>query len=174
MAGLVKLAWIFLKIGLIFFGGGYVLIPLLHRIMVDQYRWLSLREFLDGLALSQLTPGPLAMLATFTGFRAGGFWGGFIATLFIFLPCTALMLAISSHYEKFRRMELFRNVLDGILPVVVGLVAAAAWNLGTTSLAGARDFVILAAGFLILQFTRVSPMLVILGAGAIGFIFRFS
>jgi chromate transporter len=84
------------------------------------------------------------------------------------------MLAISSHYEKFRRMELFRNVLDGILPVVVGLVAAAAWNLGTTSLAGARDFVILAAGFLILQFTRVSPMFVILGAGAIGFIFRFS
>jgi chromate transporter len=174
MAGLVKLAWIFLKIGLIFFGGGYVLIPLLHRIMVDQYRWLSLREFLDGLALSQLTPGPLAMLATFTGYRAGGFWGGLIATLFIFLPCTVLMLAISSRYEKFRRMELFRKVLDGILPVVVGLVVAAAWNLGTTSLAGVRDLLILAAGFLILQFTRISPMFVILGAGAIGFFFGFS
>lgn len=174
MPGIVKLAWVYLKIGLIFFGGGYVLIPLLHRIMVDQYHWLTLREFLDGVALSQLTPGPLAILATFTGFRVGGFWGGLIATAFIFLPCTALMLSISSNYEKFRKMELFRSTLDGVLPAVVGLVAAAAWNLGTTSLVGVRDFIILVAGFLILQFTRISPMFVILGAGAIGFFFRFS
>lgn len=174
MAGLAKLAWVFLKIGLVFFGGGYVLIPLLHRIMVDQFHWLSLREFLDGVALSQLTPGPLAMLATFTGFRIGGFWGGLIATICVFLPCTGLMLVISGHYEKFRRMELLRNVLDGILPAVVGLVAAAAWKLGTTSLTGGRDILLLGAGFLILQFTRVSPMFVILGAGATGFLLRFS
>jgi chromate transporter len=174
MAGLAKLAWVFLKIGLIFFGGGYVLIPLLHRLMVDQYKWLTLREFMDGLALSQLTPGPIAILATFTGFRVGGFWGGLIATTLIFLPCTALMLFISSHYEKFRKMKLFRGTLDGVLPAVVGLVAAAAWNLGTSSLVGARDFMLLAVGFLILQFTRISPMFVILGAGAIGYFFRFT
>lgn len=174
MPGLAKLAWVYLKIGLIFFGGGYVLIPLLHRIMVDQYHWLTLREFLDGVALSQLTPGPLAILATFTGFRVGGFWGGLIATAFIFLPCTGLMLSISGNYERFRNMELFRGTLDGVLPAVVGLVAAAAWNLGTTSLVGARDLIILVTGFLILQFTRISPMIVILGAGAIGFFFRFS
>ena len=63
MAGILKLCGVFLKIGVIFFGGGYVLIPLLHRIMVDLLHWLSLKEFLDGVALSQLTPGPLAMLA---------------------------------------------------------------------------------------------------------------
>jgi chromate transporter len=174
MSGLVNLAWVFLKIGLIFFGGGYVLIPLLHRLMVDQYRWLTLREFLDGVALSQLTPGPLAILATFTGFRAGGFWGGVVATFFIFLPCTALMLFISSRYERFSTMEIFRETLDGVLPAVVGLVAAAAWNLGTTSLTETRDYLLLAAGFVILQFTQISPMVVILGAGAIGFFFRFS
>jgi chromate transporter len=174
MAGLVKLALVFLKIGIIFFGGGYVLIPLLHRIMVEQYHWLSLSEFLDGVALSQLTPGPLAMLATFTGFRVGGFWGGLIGTVCIFLPCTLLMLAISRNYEKFRKMELLRKTLDGILPAVVGLVAAAAWDLGITSLVGLRDFTLLAAGFLILQFTRINPMFVILGAGAIGFFFKFT
>jgi len=174
MAGVLKLAWVFLKIGMIFFGGGYVLIPLLHRIMVDQYHWLSLREFLDGVALSQLTPGPLAMLATFTGFRVGGFWGGLIGTVCIFLPCTVLMLVISGHYERFRKMELLRNALDGVLPAVVGLVAAAAWNLGATSLTGGPDFLLLALGFLILQFTSTSPMFVILGAAAIGFLLRFS
>ena len=174
MGGLVKLAWLFLKIGMIFFGGGYVLIPLLHRIMVDQLRWLTLKEFLDGVALSQLTPGPLAMLATFTGFKAAGFPGAFAGTVCIFLPCTVLMLAISSHYEKMRNMELIRTILDGLLPAVVGLVAAAAWTLGKTSLVSVRDFLLLAAGLLILQFTKVSPMFVILGAAAIGLIFHFN
>lgn len=75
MGSLATIAWTFLKIGLVFVGGGYVLIPLLHRIMVDQYHWLTMKEFLDGLALSQLTPGPLAILATFVGYRAGGFAG---------------------------------------------------------------------------------------------------
>jgi chromate transporter len=173
-AGLLKIAWVFLKIGMIFFGGGYVLIPLVHRLLVDQYRWLSLQEFIDGVALSQLTPGPLAMLATFAGFRAGGFWGGLTGTIFIFLPCTILMLVISSNYEKFRDVEALRDILDGILPAMVGIIAAAAWELGSTSLVGARDFILLAAGFLILQFTRVSPMFVILGAGAMGFIFGFT
>jgi chromate transporter len=174
MPGFLNLAWVFLKIGLIFFGGGYVLIPLLHHIMVDQYGWLTLREFLDGVALSQITPGPLAILATFTGFRVGGFFGGLLATVVIFLPCTALMLTVSSNYERFRGMDIFKKTLDGVLPAVVGLVAAAAWNLGATSLAAPRDFFLLAAGFSILNFTRTSPMPVILGAGAIGFIFRFS
>lgn len=174
MMALLNLAWTFLKIGLVFVGGGYVLIPLLHRIMVDQFHWLTLREFLDGVALSQLTPGPLAILATFTGFRVGGFWGALVGTIFIFLPCTALMLFLCSRYEKLRNMELIRATLDGLLPAVVGLVVAAAWKLGASSLTGIRDAVLLAAGFLILQFTRVSPMFVILGAGAIGFFFHFT
>ena len=174
MEGIAKLSWIFFKIGLIFFGGGYVLIPLLHRIMVDQLHWLNLTEFLDGVALSQLTPGPLAMLATFVGYKGGGPAGALVATVFIFLPCTALMLFLSSRYERLRNMELVRAVLDGILPAVVGLVAAAAWSLGVTSLLTIRDFLLLAAGFIILQFTSVSPMFVILGAGAIGYLFRFA
>jgi len=172
--GIVKLAFIFLRIGLIFFGGGYVLIPLLHRIMVDRLHWLTLSEFLDGVALSQLTPGPLAMLATFTGFKAGGVIGALVSTVFIFLPCTTLMLFLSSRYERLRNMELVRGTLDGILPAVVGLVAAAAYALGKTSLLSLRDFLLLGVGFVILQFTRISPMFVILGAGAIGYLFHFA
>lgn len=174
MAGILKLAWIFLKLGVIFFGGGYVLIPLLHRIMVDQMRWLDLKEFLDGVALSQLTPGPLAMLATFVGFKGAGLLGALIATVCIFLPCTALMLFITSRYERFRRIEAVNHFLDGILPAVVGLVFAAAFNLGRTSLASGRDFVLLAVGFLALQFTAIAPMAVILGAALVGLLLHFS
>ena len=168
MAPLVTIAWTFLKIGLVFVGGGYVLIPLLHRIMVDQYRWLTLKEFLDGLALSQLTPGPLAMLATFTGFRAGGFMGGLVATVFIFTPCCALMLLVGRNYHRLKNIDIIRHTLDGLLPAVVGLVAAAAWNLGAESLSGVKEFVVLGVGFAIFKWTKTSPMIVILGAALVG------
>jgi chromate transporter len=174
VGALLKIAWTFLKIGLIFFGGGYVLIPLLHRIMVDQYQWLTLKEFLDGVALSQLTPGPLAILATFAGFRVGGLPGALVGTVCIFIPCTALMFFFANRYEQLRNMDLVKSTLDGILPAVVGLVASAAWGLGTTSLVSIRDVFLLVAGFLVLQFTSVSPMLVILGAGAVGYLFGFA
>lgn len=168
MTSLAALAWIYLRIGLIFVGGGYVLIPLLNHIMVNQYGWLTLHQFLDGLALSQLTPGPLAMLATFTGFRVGGFLGGLVATVFIFLPCTILMLTVGRHYHRLKNITMIRATLDGLLPAVVGLVAASAWNLGATSLSGIKEFVVLAVGFSIFKWTKLSPMLVILGAGVIG------
>lgn len=168
MSALLALAWIYFRIGLIFVGGGYVLIPLLNHIMVEQYHWLSLREFLDGLAISQLTPGPLAMLATFTGYRVGGFWGGLVATVFIFMPCCILMLIIGRNYHRLKNIDIIRHTLDGLLPAVIGLVAAAAWNLGATSLSGVKEFVLLATGFVILKWTKLSPMVVILGAGGIG------
>ncbi|HBG05123.1 MAG: chromate transporter [Geobacteraceae bacterium GWC2_58_44] len=174
MVGMLKLAWVFLKIGVIFFGGGYVLIPLLHRILVDQMQWLTLKEFLDGVALSQLTPGPLAMLATFAGYKGAGLLGALVATVCIFLPGTALMLFISSRYERFRRIEAVNHFLDGILPAVVGLVFAAAFNLGRTSLTSARDFILLGAGFALLQFTAIAPMAVILGAAVVGLLLHFS
>jgi len=174
MGPLVTIAWTFLKIGLVFVGGGYVLIPLLHRIMVDQYHWLTLQEFLDGLALSQLTPGPLAILATFVGYRAGGFTGALVGTVCIFLPCTALMIFLTRRYERLRNIRLIREVLDGVVPAVVGLVAAAGWKMGSTSLVSLRDFALFVAGFAILQFTKVSPMVVILGAGALGYFLHFS
>lgn len=168
MTSLFTIAWIYFRIGLMFVGGGYVLIPLLNHIMVEQYKWLTLRQFLDGLALSQLTPGPLAMLATFTGFRAGGFPGAFIATVCIFIPCVVLMLIVGRNYDRLKRIDIISSTLDGLLPAVVGLVAAAAWNLGISSLSGLKEFLILAAGFAIFKWTKVSPMVVILGAGLVG------
>jgi len=168
MAALLTLAWVYLRIGLIFVGGGYVLIPLMNHIMVEQYHWLTLRQFLDGVALSQLTPGPLAILATFTGVRVGGFLGGLVATVFIFLPCVTLMLLIGRNYHRLKNIDTIKKTLDGLLPAVVGMVAAAAWSLGAASLSGVKEFVVLGVGFAIFKWTKVSPMVVILGAGLVG------
>jgi len=168
MTSLLTIAWIYFRIGLMFVGGGYVLIPLLNHIMVEQYKWLTLRQFLDGLALSQLTPGPLAMLATFTGFRAGGFPGALVATICIFIPCVVLMLVVGRNYDRLKKIDIIGSTLDGLLPAVVGLVAAAAWNLGVSSLSGVKEFLILAVGFAIFKWTKITPMFVILGAAVVG------
>jgi chromate transporter len=167
---MLTLAWTYLRIGMIFFGGGYVLIPLLQHLLVDQYKWLSLQEFLDGVAISQLTPGPLAMLATFTGVRVGGFVGGLIATVCIFLPCVVLMLFVGRYYARLKEIDLIRFTLNGVLPAVVGLVASAAWSLGAT-LGSLREWIILVAAFCLFRWTKVNPMLMILGAGLLGMLF---
>lgn len=167
---MLTLAWTYLRIGMIFFGGGYVLIPLLQHLLVNQYKWLSLQEFLDGVAISQLTPGPLAMLATFTGVRVGGFFGGLIATVCIFLPCVVLMLFVGRYYARLKEIDLIRFTLNGVLPAVVGLVASAAWSLGAT-LGSLREWIILVAAFCLFRWTKVNPMLMILGAGLLGMLF---
>ena len=164
---MLTLAWTYLRIGLIFFGGGYVLIPLLQHLLVEQYKWLTLREFMDGVAISQLTPGPLAMLATFTGVRVAGFTGGLIATVCIFLPCIVLMLFVGRYYTRLKEIDLIRSTLDNVLPAVVGLVASAAWTLGST-LVTVRELIMLVVAFCLFRFTKVSPMLMILGAGLLG------
>jgi chromate transporter len=167
---MLTLAWTYLRIGMIFFGGGYVLIPLLQHLLVDQYKWLTLREFLDGVAISQLTPGPLAMLATFTGVRVGGFTGGLIATVCIFLPCIVFMLVVGRYYARLKNIDLIRSTLDNVLPAVVGLVASAAWSLGTT-LGNLKEWIILVVAFCIFRWTKVNPMVMILGAGIVGMLF---
>jgi chromate transporter len=78
------------------------------------------------------------------------------------------MLAVGRHYHRLKKIDLIKDTLDGLLPAVVGLVAAAAWNLGAASLSGVKEFAILAVGFALFKWTKISPMFVILGAGAVG------
>ena len=88
----------FFKIGLVFFGGGFVLVPVLHNRLVTQLGWLNPNEFLDGVAISNLTPGPIAVLATFAGFHLAGRPAPWRLRSHYSLPASMLMLAISRQY----------------------------------------------------------------------------
>ena len=92
----------FLRVGLVFFGGGFVLVPVLHHRLVTQLHWLTSREFLDGVAISNLTPGPISVLATFAGFRVAGVPGALVATAALMAPAMVLMWVMSGHYERYR------------------------------------------------------------------------
>ena len=115
----------FLKIGCVFFGGGFVLVPLMQRYMVDQLGWLNMRQFSDGVAMSQITPGPIAILSTFSGYKMAGITGGLLATIGLYIPSIVLMLFISHYYKRLHRLTTAQDFLAGVVPAVVGLVVAA-------------------------------------------------
>lgn len=125
-ASLAGTAWIFLRAGLAFFGGGFVLVPVLHHTLVVTLGWLTPREFLDGVALSNLTPGPIAVLATFAGFRVHGITGALVATIALFAPALALMALLSHFYDRVKDLHHAQNLLAGLAPSMVGLILGAA------------------------------------------------
>ena len=118
-------AWTFLKVGFLFFGGGFVLVPVLHHLLVDSYAWLSTREFLDGVAISNLTPGPIAVLATFAGYRVQGIPGALLATLVLFAPSLLLMGVLSRFYTRMQHLRRAQDLLAGLSPTMVGLILGA-------------------------------------------------
>jgi len=160
-APIVKVAWIFLKIGLVFFGGGYVLIPLIHRELVVNQHMLTQQEFLDGTAISQLTPGPLAVLSTFAGYKIAGIPGALVATVVVFTPGTLLMLIISGSYTRLKKYESVRNVLNTLIPAIAGLLIAAAWMIGRESVKALPGLIIFIIALIALIRYKVNPAILI-------------
>jgi len=159
----------FLKVGFIFFGGGFVLIPILHHRLVTELRWLSTREFLDGVAISNLTPGPIAVLATFAGYRVAGIGGALAATIALFAPAAVLMLVISHQYTRFRDDRRVMRFLSGVNPAVTGLIASAAVLLGQSALASWRGFLLAGVSLILLVRFRWHPAFVLAIGAAAGF-----
>ncbi len=165
-AGLAKLASVFFQIGLIFFGGGFVLLPVLHSHLVARLGWLTQREFVDGVAISQLTPGPIAVLATFAGYHEGGVAGALAATAALFAPGFVFMLFLSSQYGRQKDQPWGKRFLAGVNPAVAGMVLAAAVSLGQGGLANWAHWVAACAAFGLLVFGRLHPA-PLLGAAAL-------
>jgi chromate transporter len=166
-ASLVKLCVTFLKIGLVFFGGGFVLVPVLHHTLVRKLGWLSPQEFIDGVAISNLTPGPISVLATFAGYRLRGIAGALVATAALYLPAVILMLVLCHEYERLKDRRELQAFLTGVIPAVIGLVLSTAILLASAILHSWRAFVCAGLALLVLIRWRVHPALVLaLGAMA--------
>ncbi|MGB5156325.1 MAG: chromate efflux transporter [Desulfobacterales bacterium] len=165
-ASLSTLGLAFLKIGLVFFGGGFVLIPILHQRIVEYFHWLTPREFIDGVAISNLTPGPIAVPATFTGYRLQGIPGAVLATVALFTPAMILMAIISIGYEYFKGSSRAQDFLSGVAPTVVGLVASAAFLLWRSAIPSWRMLLLMVAALALLIRFKWHPAFVLaLGAG---------
>ena len=166
---LSKLIATFFKIGLVFFGGGFVLVPVLHNRLVTQLGWLKPQEFLDGVALSNLTPGPIAVLATFAGFHLAGTTGALAATVALFAPGMMLMLAISHQYGRFRDDHRAQRFLAGVNPAVAGLILSAALVLGRSALISWHGYALFALSFCLLAGLRWHPAFILVIGAAVGY-----
>lgn len=124
----LELLWVYLKIGLFGFGGGYAMLSLIQEEVVHKHHWLTMQEFTDIVAISQMTPGPIGInSATYIGYTVtGSVWGSILATVAVSLPSFVLVLLISLSFAKFRQNKHVDAVFTGIRPATVGLIAAAA------------------------------------------------
>lgn len=165
--------WIFFKIGLVFFGGGYVVIPIMHRELVSNLHLLTEQEFIDGIAISQLTPGPVAILATFAGYRIAGIAGALVSTFAMFLPGVVLMLFISTSYDKIKNSDFARKVLNTILPVIVGLLLTVSFQMGKSVINNTVDIIILIISFFLLLRYKINPALLIIIFALAGLVLHF-
>jgi chromate transporter len=121
---------IFLKIGVVAFGGGYAMIPILQWDMVDHLGWLTLRQFLDGILLGFVTPGPIIITATFIGYWIKGLLGALVATVSIFLPPILLIVFLTPFYQRVKEGQWVRQVIQGILAALVGMLVLVVVQMG--------------------------------------------
>jgi len=172
---LAKLFLIFLKIGAVLYGSGYVLLAFLRADFVVRLGWLTVQQLLDAVAIGQITPGPLFTTATFIGFILGGLPGAMLATLGIFLP-SFIFVAISSPWiPRMRKSTWFSSLLDGVNAASLSLMAAVTWQLGRVSLTDPLTILIALVSFILLaRFKINSTWLIIAGAliGLLSFLFR--
>lgn len=135
MSLLFELFVTFLLIGLSAFGGGYAVMPLIQRYIVDTHGWISMIELADITSISQMTPGPIMInSATFVGIKVSGLLGGVVATLGSVLPSFLLVLVLAYVFERHGKLDFIQNIMKGLRPTIVGLIFLAAYNLIFSSL----------------------------------------
>lgn len=163
---LVDLATLFLRAGGLLFGGGYVLIPLIEGDVVGRYGWLTREQFLDGVALGQVTPGPIVITSTFVGYGAAGLPGAIVATVAAFSPSFVFAIAAGSFLDRMRSWTMATAFLKGVAPAVVGSIAAVGAKLGRDAITDAWTAAIFLVGLAIAW--RYGPIPSVLLAGAAG------
>jgi len=159
-----QLFWSFFKIGAFTLGGGYAMIPLFQREVVDVKRWIGEKEFLELLAIAQSSPGPIALnTALFTGYKTKGVWGSVVAALGMALPSFIAIMLIVWFFTDFKEQPVVERVFKGIRPAVVALIVAPLWKMGKNAGISLKTVWVPVGVVLLIAFAGVSPVYVILG-----------
>ncbi|HHW31387.1 MAG TPA: chromate transporter [Clostridiaceae bacterium] len=184
----IKLIYVFFKIGLFSFGGGYAMLPLIQK-EIEINGWLTSSEFADIIAIAEMTPGPVAInTATFVGYKAAGILGGALATTSVALPSLILALLVSRIFFKFQKHPLKETFFYGIRPTISALIMTAAifvaetciftqkFSLELFKLLFTKPFeaidipsvIIFITAIIALKKFKIHPILVIIGSGILG------
>ena len=157
----------YLKIGFFGFGGGYAMLSLIQNEIVEQQGWITVSQFADIVAVSQMTPGPIAInSATYIGYTVAGFWGSVVATFAVCLPALTIMLMLTKFFLKLKNNHYVHGVISGMKPVVIGMIVAAALMLIFPKESADKSFIdnwswILFLVTLYASYKKVNPILLI-------------
>ncbi len=163
-----QLFLVFLKIGAVLYGGGYVLLAFLQADLVNDLGWLTEKQLLDAVAIGQITPGPLFTTATFVGYVLGGFPGAVIATIGIFLPSFFFVALSNPIIPRMRKSVWASALLDGVNAAALGLMAAVTIQLGQASLIDSLTIGLTILASILLFRTKINAIWLILGGAMIG------
>jgi chromate transporter len=166
--GLGQLAAFFFEVGAFSFGGGLSLLAFIQDQVVNQFGWLTPQEFIDGLALGQLTPGPVLMLAAFIGFKLSGVQGAAVAASAIFLPSFIMMLAILPLLQKMKDLQWLRAFMRGVGPAVIGALAVSLMQMAPHAAPDVFTWVVLALTIALILLRNAGALPLMVGGGAIG------
>ena len=186
MSVYLKLIWAYLKIGLFGFGGGYAMLALIEREVVNP-GWITEQMFTDIVAISQMTPGPIGInSATYIGYAAPmahgfdhvlwGVLGSLLCTFVVVLPSFILVRYAGHYIMRHHDSAVIKGIFTGLRPVIIGLIASAALilmneqNFGSTTPDIIKSVILSAAGLALVLFTKIHPIYIIIGAGIAGLI----
>jgi chromate transporter len=158
----------FLKVGAFTIGGGLTMIAFIQEQVVGQFGWLTPREFVDGLALGQLTPGPVLMIAAYVGYKVAGIVGAAVAASAAFLPSFIIMLIILPVLDRVRKLAWMRAVMKGMGPAVIGVLAVSLIRLAPAALPDPFAIMILAATLVALMVFRIGVFKLMIAGAALG------
>jgi chromate transporter len=171
LGDLVEMGLVFLRTGVGAYGGGFAIIPSLHREVLA-HGWLNERQFADAVAVGKLTPGPVLLMGTFIGYLRGGVLGSLVSTVAIFLGPFVLVVLLSTWLDRVRSRRWMRAALRGLTPAVVGMMGAAALTLGT-AFHSAVGLGLAAAVALTMMRFEVNPVGMLVLGGAVRIAIRF-
>jgi chromate transporter len=165
--GLLSLAWVALKVGALSYGGGFVIIPLMQADAVQHHHWMTNAQFLDAVALGQVTPGPVVHTVAVVGYAAAGLAGGLLAATVAFVPSFVFVLVGAAHFDRLRRDARARAFLNGAGPAAIGAIIGVAIPLAL-SLEHPWQYAVLAAAAVAVLPLRRSVVITLVTAGGIG------
>ena len=171
MKQLLDLFFTFARIGGLTFGGGYAMLPIIQREIVENKKWSTEKEILDYYAVGQCTPGVIAVnTATFIGFKIRGIIGGIVATIGVIFPSLIIILIIASFLQNFADMAIVQSAFAGIRVAVVALIITTVIKLLKSSVKDYLGIIIAIITFIISAFLGLSPVYVVVAAGLTGLI----
>lgn len=163
---LLKLFLICLKIGAFSFGGGYGMLPLIQKELVANLHWLTSSEFIDAIALGNITPGPLFIAVVFIGYKIAGLGGAILATAGIILPSFILTVFLALNYARIKSNETLKQIMAGIMPAVLALILFLLIDISARSVGNGRELLIALVTFIgIVRFRKIEPVFIIVLAG---------